>query len=173
MMRALRRERLPIHFVPQCLTPTFEDCTWQELLEFTTRQLKITPVPAPLFRRVGLLSNLLFVIFFFGGLSLVIARAASGLPFVAQFAFMAAMYGLVTVKAYLRWRAVSLPLARYRTELRRDAAAHLFLWPLTSIIYVYNAAAALFSRRICWRGITYELKSPKETVIITTTRLRE
>ena len=29
-----------------------------------------------------------------------------------------------------------------------------------------NALAALFSRRIEWRGITYELKSPHETVII-------
>ena len=40
------------------------------------------------------------------------------------------------------------------------------LWPLASLIYLYNALCALFSRRIEWRGITYELKSPTETVII-------
>jgi hypothetical protein len=34
------------------------------------------------------------------------------------------------------------------------------------VLHLYNALAALFSRRITWRGITYELKSPTETVII-------
>jgi hypothetical protein len=53
-------------------------------------------------------------------------------------------------------------------QLRRDRLAHLFLWPLASVIYLYNALSALLSRRINWRGITYELKSPKETVIIKT-----
>jgi hypothetical protein len=40
------------------------------------------------------------------------------------------------------------------------------LWPLASALYLYNAIAATVSRRITWRGITYELKSPNETVII-------
>jgi hypothetical protein len=74
------------------------------------------------------------------------------------------------LKAYLRWRAVQLPLAQYGAQLRRDRLAHLFLWPLASAIYLYNALAALFSRRINWRGITYELKSPQETVIIAPAR---
>jgi hypothetical protein len=69
-------------------------------------------------------------------------------------------------KAYLRLRAVSLPLASHRAALRRDAPAHLLLWPLASALYLYNALLAAFSRRIRWRGITYELKSPRETVII-------
>jgi cellulose synthase/poly-beta-1,6-N-acetylglucosamine synthase-like glycosyltransferase len=166
MMRALRRVRLPIHFVPDCLTVTHEDCTFQELLEFTTRQLKITRVYATHFWQIVLLSNLLFVLVFFGGLGLVITRAALGLSFILPLAFILAIYFLGILKAYLRWRAVSLPLAPYRRELRRDATAHLFLWPLASALYLYNALAALLSRRIKWRGITYELKSPTETVII-------
>jgi hypothetical protein len=40
------------------------------------------------------------------------------------------------------------------------------LWPLGSALYLYNTLAAAMSRRISWRGITYELKSPGETVII-------
>lgn len=166
MMRALRRAGLPIHFVPDCLTVTHEDCGYAELLEFTTRQLKITRVYAPHFWQIILYSNLLFVLIFFGGLALVITRAALGLSFAWPLVFILAIYALGTLKAHLRWRAVSLPLAQYKTELRRDAFAHLFLWPLASVLYLYNALAALFSRRIRWRGITYELKSPKETVII-------
>jgi cellulose synthase/poly-beta-1,6-N-acetylglucosamine synthase-like glycosyltransferase len=168
MMRALRRSRLPIHFVPQCLTATHEDCSFRELLEFTTRQLKITRVYAPHFWRIVLFSNLLFVLIFFGGLGIVITRAALGLSTIVPLAFILAIYALGVMKAHLRWRAVCLPLAEYSAAIRRDAFAQLFLWPLASALYLYNALAALISRRIRWRGITYELKSPKETVIIKT-----
>jgi ceramide glucosyltransferase len=164
MMRALRRARLPIQFVPDCLTASHEDCNWRELLEFTTRQLKITRVYATHFWQVVLYSNLLFVLIFFGGLCLIITRAAQGLSFTTPLAFVLTIYALGTAKAYLRWRAISRPLAEYRAELRGGALAHLFLWPLASALYLYNALCALFSRRIKWRGISYELKSPQETV---------
>ncbi|HUQ34001.1 MAG TPA: hypothetical protein VM095_17905, partial [Pyrinomonadaceae bacterium] len=128
--------------------------------------LKITRVYAKHFWQIVLASNFLFVLIFFGGLALAITRAALGLSFIAPLAFVVAIFLLGSMKAYLRLRAVSLPLADYRMELRRDAIAHLFLWPLASALYLYNALAALLSRRIEWRGITYELKSPKETVRI-------
>jgi ceramide glucosyltransferase len=164
MMRALRRARLPIHFVPDCLTASHEDCTWRELLEFTTRQLKITRVYATHFWQVVLFSNLLFVLIFFGGLIIIVTRAALSLSFILPLAFILTIYGLGIAKAYLRWRAVNIPLAQYGAELRRDTFSHLFLWPLASALYLYNALGALLSRRIKWRGITYELKSPRETV---------
>jgi cellulose synthase/poly-beta-1,6-N-acetylglucosamine synthase-like glycosyltransferase len=166
MMRALRRAGLPIHFEPRCLTITHEDCSFSDLLEFTTRQLKITRVYARHFWQIVLISNLLFVLIFFGGMTLAITHAALGLSFIAPLAFVVAIFLLGSLKAYLRLRAVCLPLADYRPQLRRDAFAQLFLWPLASALYLYNALAALLSRRIEWRGITYELKSPKETVII-------
>jgi ceramide glucosyltransferase len=168
MMRALRRARLPIHFVPACLTASHEDCGFRELLEFTTRQLKITRVYAPHLWQVVLYSNLLFVLVFYGGLVLTTARAALGLSVAPTLPYVLALYALGTLKAFLRWSAVRLALAQFRKELRRDAPAHLLLWPLASALYLYNALAALFSRRIEWRGITYELKSPHETVIIKT-----
>lgn len=164
--RALQRVRLPIHFVPDCLTPSHEDCGWRGLLEFTTRQLKITRVYAPHLWKIVLFSNLLFVLLFYGGILLSAARAALGLSYAAPLAFVAALYLLGISKAYLRWRAINIPLSSHHRELRRGLLFHLFLWPLASALYLYNAAAALFSRRIIWRGITYELKSPDETVII-------
>jgi ceramide glucosyltransferase len=168
MMRALRRARLPIHFVPACLTASHEDCGFRELLEFTTRQLKITRVYAPRLWQVVLYSNLLFVLVFYGGIILTAARAALGLSVAPTLPYVLALYALGTLKAFLRWCAVRLALAQFRAELRRDAPAQLLLWPLASALYLYNALAALFSRRIEWRGITYELKSPHETVIIKT-----
>lgn len=166
MTRALHQEKLPIHFVPDCLTPSLEDCNLRELLEFTTRQLKITRVYASHLWQIVLFSNLLFVLIFFGGIALTITRVALGLSFIAPLAFILSIYILGTLKAHLRFRAVQIPLAQYRAELRRDAFAHLFLWPLASALYLYNALRALLSRRINWRGIIYELKSPTETGII-------
>ncbi|HKR00979.1 MAG TPA: glycosyltransferase family 2 protein [Pyrinomonadaceae bacterium] len=166
MMRALRRRGLPIHFVPACLTASHEDCGFRELLEFTTRQLKITRVYARHLWLIVLFSNLLFVLIFFGGIGLIVTRAALGRSFVVPLSFVVALYALGSLKAYLRWHAVNIALAPYRRELRAGWLAHLFLWPLASALYLYNALSALLSRRIEWRGITYELKSPGETVII-------
>jgi cellulose synthase/poly-beta-1,6-N-acetylglucosamine synthase-like glycosyltransferase len=166
LMRSLRRAQLPIYFVPACLTASLEDCGFRELLEFTTRQLKITRVYAPQFWKAVLMGSLLFVLVFFGGLALTLARASSGLAYAVPLALIAIVYALGIAKAALRWRAISLPLYAYRAELRKGLPAHLLLWPLASVVYLYNALCAAFSRRIKWRGITYELKSPTETVII-------
>lgn len=166
LMRVLRRAHLPIHFVPACLTASLEDCGFRELLEFTNRQLKITRVYAPPFWKAVLMGSLLFVLVFFGGLALIITRATLGLTYAVPLALITAIYALGIAKAALRWRAVSLPLSAYRAQLQKGLAAHLLLWPLASVIYLYNALCAAFSRRIEWRGLTYELKSPTETVII-------
>jgi cellulose synthase/poly-beta-1,6-N-acetylglucosamine synthase-like glycosyltransferase len=166
LMRALHDARLSVHFVPRCLTPSFEDCGLVELVEFTTRQLKITRVYAPHFWKAVLAGSFLFVVVFFGGIALTITRAALGLSIITPLLFIALIYALGAGKAYVRCRAVSLALAAHSAELRRGVLAQLLLWPLASALYLYNAMAAAFSRRIEWRGITYELKSPAETVII-------
>lgn len=166
LMRALRVAQLPIHFVPACLTASLEDCSFTELLEFTTRQLKITRVYAAAFWKAVLLGSFLFVLVFFGGVALVITRAALGQSYAVPLAFIAVIYALGIAKAAVRCRAVQIPLAEYRTQLRKNLPAQLLLWPLASVLYLYNALCALFSRRIEWRGMTYSLKSPTETVII-------
>src|SRR6059036_2207151 len=41
---AAHREGMKIVFIPECLIPTYGECTWRELFEFTTRQIVITRV---------------------------------------------------------------------------------------------------------------------------------
>jgi cellulose synthase/poly-beta-1,6-N-acetylglucosamine synthase-like glycosyltransferase len=166
LTRALQRARLPIRFVPQCLTAAHEDCTFGELIEFTTRQLKITRVYAPHLWRIVLVSNLLFVLVCYGGLALVFWRALGGAQFAWPLALLVAIFTLGAAKAYVRLRAVALPLAA--DDVRANGVtllAHLCLWPLTSALYAYNALAAGRSRRLTWRGISYELRSPNETIV--------
>ena len=163
MTRALQAAKMPIHFVPCCLIPSLDDCSMRELFEFTTRQLKITRAYASHLWKAVLVGSLLFCVVFFGGVVLLTLRFANGLPigFVLLTIFI-----LGAAKAHLRMRAISIPLSNFRRELGRTWPAHLLLWPITSALYLYNAIAAAFSRRIEWRGITYELKTPTEAVII-------
>jgi cellulose synthase/poly-beta-1,6-N-acetylglucosamine synthase-like glycosyltransferase len=174
LTRALQDARLPIHFVPRCLTASHEDCSWRELFEFTTRQLKITRVYAPRLWRIVLISNLLFVAVFYGGLALAASRLWRGLPAALPLAFVAAIFVLGSFKALLRLRAVALAFeSEHKIWRVGTLAAHLFLWPLASALFLYNALAAARSRRISWRGIHYELKSPTETVIINASRFAD
>jgi ceramide glucosyltransferase len=166
LTNALKEAHLPIHFVPACLTISLADCSFRELLEFTTRQVKITRVYAGHLWKAALIGSLLFVSVFFGGLVLVITRVLLGLTFWFPLLLLSLIGVLGVIKAHVRLRAVQLPLARYRRELSRTLPAHLVFWPLTSALFLYNCLAAMFSRQIEWRGITYELKSSTEAVII-------
>jgi len=166
LTRALHDRDLPIKFVPQCLTASFEDCTVPELIEFTTRQLKITRAYAAHLWRGVLVGSALFVLVFFGGIALVITRALLGLSFVTPLVLLLIIFALGAMKSHLRRRAVSQVITHPRISSFGTTLAHLTLWPLASVLYLYNALAAAFSRRISWRGITYELKSQTETVIL-------
>lgn len=166
MTKALHEANLPIKFVPLCLTASFEDCNFRELIEFTTRQLKITRAYAAHLWQIVLTGNLLFVLVFFGGIALVISRAAMWLSSATPLVVLLVIFTLGAMKSHLRLRAVSLVIGDRRARSMGTTLAHITLWPLASVLYLYNALAAAVSRRITWRGITYELKSPTETVII-------
>jgi hypothetical protein len=79
---------------------------------------------------------------------------------------LAIIYLLGTLKAHIRLKALLVIMPAYRSELLRGWIFHLVLWPFTSALYLWNGLVAAASRRIKWRGITYELKSPSEAVII-------
>jgi ceramide glucosyltransferase len=166
LTRVLQQAKLPIHFVPACLVASVGDCTARELLEFTNRQLKITRTYAAHLWKPLLVGSLLFCGVFFGGLVLVIVRASLGLSFGLPLAAIVVIYLLGTAKAYIRLKAVAIPLAGYQKQLSNSLPAHLLLWPFASVLYLWNAVIAGFSRRISWRGITYELNSATEAVII-------
>ena len=159
----LKEAKLPIHFTPNCLVASAGDCDFRELIEFTTRQIKITRVYAHHLWLPLLLGSALFAIAFFGGLILLILQILKILsPTLFLPLVLLLIFTLGAAKSFIRFRAVSLILKTSPLDL----LAHVLLWPIASLLYLYNAIAAGFSRRIKWRGITYELKSPNEAVII-------
>jgi cellulose synthase/poly-beta-1,6-N-acetylglucosamine synthase-like glycosyltransferase len=166
LTRVLQEANRPIHFVPKCLVASVGDCDFKELIEFTNRQLKITRVYAAHLWKPLLLGSLLFCGMFFGGILLILERAARGVSFGLALILVTLIYLLGAVKSYIRLKTVMIPLVAYRKQLAKSLPAHLVLWPFASALYLANAITAGFSRTIRWRGITYELKSATEAVII-------
>ena len=70
------------------------------------------------------------------------------------------------MKSHLRLRTVTAIIQDQRARSIGSTIAHMTLWPFASTLYLYNTLAAAMSRRITWRGITYELKSANETVVV-------
>lgn len=166
MTEALHAANASIKFVPQCLTPSFEDCSFRELIEFTTRQLKITRAYAVHLWKPVLIGSAIFVCVFFGGLAMVTGRALLGLSVAPPLVLLLIIFAMGAMKSHLRLRAVTLIIRDPRASSLSSTIAHVTLWPVASALYLYNSIAAALSRRITWRGITYELKSANETVII-------
>ncbi len=166
MTRVLQHAGLPIRFVPACLIPSLDSCTSRELLEFTNRQLQITRVYAPHLWKPVLIGGILFCGVFFGGLALVLTRALSGLPYALPLLALVLIFLLGAAKSLIRFQAVASVIKGYERLLWKSLPAHLLLWPFTSALFLWNALVARSTRRITWRGITYELKSASEAVII-------
>ena len=164
--RVLHEAGLPIELVPQCLTPAFHRASVRELFEFTTRQLKITRVYAAQLWKAVLIGSAIFSLAFFGGIALIVARLAIGLSFAAPLALVLLIFAMGAVKSHLRLRAVSMIIQEQGADSSATTIAHVTLWPVASLLFLFNAIAAAISRRITWRGISYELKSPTETVIL-------
>ena len=166
LTRVLQENSLPIRFVPECLVPSFDSCTFFELLEFSNRQLKITRTYAPHLWKPLLLGSLLFSVVFFGGLAIALISGIRGELNWLLVALLFIIFVLGAIKSYVRLRGVALVLKAHRVELLRTTLAHLLLWPFASLLFLVNCVVAGLSNRIEWRGITYELKSPNEAVII-------
>ena len=164
--RVLHEAGLPVKFVPHCLTPSFHRSSAGELIEFTTRQLKITRAYASHLWRSVLIGSVIFTITFIGGLLLVAIRSLYGLSFLSPLLLLLLIFAMGAAKSHLRLKAVGLIINDDAMRRAATTLAHVFLWPFASLLFLYNALAAAVSRRITWRGITYKLKSPTETVIL-------
>jgi ceramide glucosyltransferase len=161
MTRAVKSAGLAVYFVPQCVTASLDDCSFGGLLEFTTRQMKITRVYAPQYWKMSFAGSVTFNLVFILGLALIISGTAVLFPLVALLLVVVFSTG----KSWRRLSAVRLVLKDHERALRKQLWTQNTLWILSPALFLYNCIAAALSRRITWRGTTYELKSADETVI--------
>ncbi len=167
LTRVMNDAGMPIVFVPAALTASVEGCTFAEMLEFTTRQMKITRVYAAPLWILSFIGSGLYCTVMSAALLIAALYPRNGPIVWISIATLAIVSACSIGKAWLRLNAVRMALKDHRAEIGRQYWTQLTLWSLTPAIFLYNAAAALFSRRLRWRGTLYQLKSHRETVIIT------
>ena len=162
---ALQETGQRIKFIPQCLVATHADTTLAQLLEFTTRQLKITRVYAPHLWQLTALSHGLFNFTVWGGATWTVWRATQG---QVKQVLVAGLLMIVLLGALTSWLRATIA-ANLLPEVRAYLLTHRWCYalcaPLVPLVYLYNLAASAFSRRIVWRGIGYEMIAPDTTHI--------
>ena len=142
LTRILKESGRPIRFVPQALTASVEDCTFGELVEFTTRQMKITRVYSPHLWKSSLMGSALFNLVMIWGLWIIFTSPAGSFAWWFSVAGLSLVWGFSIGKAYIRLRAALLALPAYRAALRAQMPAQLTLWAVTPALFLYNSAAA-------------------------------
>jgi ceramide glucosyltransferase len=166
MTMALRRSNETILFVPECLAPSPIAVTWGEMLEFTTRQLKITRVYDRGTWNMAALGHVSYCITALYATPVILMEMINGDPW-SQLALVALIVPLLSAaKGALRWVAVSDVLPEWKKPLGDWSWAWIVLPAVVPVLVTCNVLAALVSRKICWRGIRYELISPNQTRIL-------
>jgi len=155
-----------IAFVPQAMAVTFESCSFNSMLEFTTRQMKITRVYATPLWLLSMFGSTVFLSVIASSVAIMASLRMNGWLSWFALATVVLVFGLSIGKAYLRLKAIRLALPNWESALKKQTFPQVTLFLVAPIIFLYNCLAALFSRRINWRGTVYELKSRTETVII-------
>lgn len=163
---AIQKSGLRILFVPACLIPSREDASLSSLIEFTTRQVTITRVYRPRVWWLGIVSHSLFCAVFFGGILLALGGAIQGTGLTHTVSMLSLIYLFGSTKGLLRLMAAREAVRSEGREITRLWWMFCLLWPLVSLLFLYNFLKSATTRHIVWRGVEYEMISPDETVVI-------
>ena len=166
MTRALERANRPIVFLPDCLTPSFVNTDLPGLLEFTNRQILITRIYSSKTWATAAFTHLLYGATIGLGIYLVMSNLWAGVPafHLALLTFVPML--LAAFRCAIRLLAATEVLPPERAQIADQAPAHIVLGSFVPFLFILNFAASLFTRKIRWRGITYELISPQQTRIL-------
>lgn len=167
LTRALREHNRRIVFVPQCLVATHHRTTWRKLLEWTTRQILLTRVYEPRLWWPAIGIHVFYCLVFLYGFVLAGLRVKdSFVESLAVVATLGAIAALGVAKGVFRLVSVSLLLPQHREELRRTWWSPTLQAALVPWLMAVNFLASALTRRVTWRGVTYELRSPWETRVL-------
>jgi len=156
LTRAVRGVDLDIVYVPTCLVPSYDTCDWRQLLEFTTRQIKITRVYSPEVWRIGIVSYTLFNVTFLW----LTVRLGSG---VVPLLLWLTLYLLAAVRSDARVQAARLAISD--PSLKDHRWFYVLAPPFVALLYEWNLIASLLGRRIHWKGIRYTMIGPNQTIV--------
>ena len=166
LTRALQRAGRSIVFLPECLTLSYVETDFPGLLEFTNRQILITRVYAQNTWAYGAATHLLYCVTVLLGTSLTLGNVLATLPsfHLAVLTFLPML--LAAIRGALRVVGVTELLPASRSQIMAQAWIYVVLTVFISFLYVTNFVTSMVTRKIRWRGVTYELISPEQTHIL-------
>lgn len=165
---AVKKAGLKVVFVPGCLVASHEKTDWPRLFEFARRQFIITRITTPGTWWFGFLSSIYAVAGVWLGLGIAAWAAVEGQKFTWLYAlvpllFLAGQLYRAILRQNMIKRILPEEIDSCRTAAFADIAGNL-AWSWLMLVLIASSA---LGRKITWRGITYRIKSPTETEIIT------
>jgi hypothetical protein len=136
------------------------------LLEFTNRQILITRIYSSRTWAAAAVTHLLYGVTLLLGAYLTLVNVFATLPsfHLAVLTFVPML--LAAMRSALRLVAVTEILPVEKSEVMDQASAYIVWGIFIPFLFILNFAASLFTRKIRWRGVTYELISPQQTRIL-------
>ncbi|MBX3075474.1 glycosyltransferase family 2 protein [Candidatus Obscuribacterales bacterium] len=164
---SVKKLGLTVRFVPQCLVASDGDAPFGEIMEWTNRQLILTKVYYPeLWKRAIARASFMLVwlvLMLIATGSWLVTQEPAGLIAIAAGFTIVPVEVFFLLKARKLWQKILLDHSDHLTE---SLLASCMAIPLAHAVLPFMTLASLLTNRIQWRGVTYELKSPTETLVI-------
>jgi cellulose synthase/poly-beta-1,6-N-acetylglucosamine synthase-like glycosyltransferase len=167
LTRAIENSRRQIVFLPECLTPSYVQTDFAGLLEFTTRQIRITKVYRPQMWAAAFATHSLYCLTFILGLVCFVQLTAASRPAFQVMTLWVLFILLAAIRGAFRVIGVTEALPALRSQIMAQSWIYIILAIAIPFLYVVNFVSSLFGRRLRWRGIEYELISPDQTRVLT------
>jgi ceramide glucosyltransferase len=163
----IEQSRRQIVFLPECLTPSYVQTDFAGLLEFTTRQIRITKVYRLQMWAMAYATHVLYCVTLVIGLVSGLQLALASRPAFQVTVLWALLILLAAIRGALRVIGATEALPALRSQIMAQSWIYILLAILVPFLYVENFTASLIGRRLKWRGIEYELISADQTRIVT------
>jgi ceramide glucosyltransferase len=158
LTQAVRGAGLRIAFVAACLVPTFEPCSWRQLLEWTNRQTCIARVHLPYALGLALLVHVISIVL---GVLGVVALATDQW---AMGGLLLSYWVITGLGSLVVCRGACRRLSAHGFTVAQCAWAQALWTPAVTLLALINIAASFTTRTITWRGISYTMLSPQHVV---------
>ncbi|HXY25212.1 MAG TPA: glycosyltransferase family 2 protein [Candidatus Acidoferrum sp.] len=166
LTHALERTGRSIVFIPECLTLSYVETDFEGLLEFTNRQILITRVYADRIWKSAFFTHFLYCLTILLGFVLIVGDVISQRPafHIVTLTFLPIL--LSSIRGAIRLIGVTESLPAARSQITGQAWIYILLTVFVPFLYLSNFVNSLVTRRIRWRGVTYELAGAEQTRIL-------
>jgi ceramide glucosyltransferase len=166
LTRVLQRNNRSVVFLPECLTLSYVETDFNGLLEFTNRQILITRVYASQVWGPAAATHFLYCLTLVLGTILILEDIVEQRPAFHIVTLTLLPVLLSAIRGSIRLIGVTEALPAGRSQIAGQGWIYILLTVFIPFLYVANFVNSLITRKMRWRGMSYELVSPEQTRIV-------